>query len=202
MSTAHRIISSIRVPKRAKTQKVFEATRRHAQMPQLSFQTFTEPWGPLLELTCPKLLPGEGCAPYRTVLTTQVTFEGLQAGDVSVIWRTRRRQELADLHSVRNCSGSVSETRMTPGRWTRSWINDHNGPSGASYIRLPPRLPPDEYESDWLAAEGMRALVWGGGRWLRGSSRMLMRHLQARDHGSPSKLQVPGPQISKKPRIL
>lgn len=38
-------------------------------------------------------------------------------------------------------------------------------PVGASYVRLPTALPPDETEANWLTAEGMLGLVWGGGKW-------------------------------------
>ncbi|KAL8738399.1 MAG: hypothetical protein Q9181_000821 [Wetmoreana brouardii] len=85
------------------------------------------------------------------------------------------------------------ETAIRTGSWRYEWAYSNNsryGPSGASYIRLPPRLPPDQTEVDWLNVEGMRALVWGGGNWFTGASSGLSLRKRAAT-------QWPGPQISK-----
>lgn len=104
-----------------------------------------------------------------------------------------RRTTQASL--VGGCSGTVLRTGNTPGTWTYDWIHNFDnvysfGPSGASYIRLSPRLPPGQAEADWLHVEGMKALVWGGGKWITGgASGMLDR--RRKDAGL-----MPRPQIS------
>ena len=56
---------------------------------------------------------------------------------------------------------------------TTAWVYDANsGPvnphvDGASYIKLPTTYPPSQTESNWMAAEGLLALVSGGEKWFK-----------------------------------
>lgn len=50
--------------------------------------------------------------------------------------------------------------------WAESDLVDSLTPAtGASYIEMPTVLPPGEKISDWLDAEGVLGLAWGGGKW-------------------------------------
>ncbi|KAI4179717.1 MAG: hypothetical protein L6R41_007679 [Letrouitia leprolyta] len=72
------------------------------------------------------------------------------------------------------CSGRVLDSRQGPGRWTWTATGDEIEPVttyyrieavGASYIRLPQKLPPDGMFQAAAHVEGVRALAWGGGYW-------------------------------------
>lgn len=41
--------------------------------------------------------------------------------------------------------------------------------TGASYIKLPQKFPPTGADSQWLEAEGIKALILGGRKWVPGS---------------------------------
>ena len=83
-------------------------------------------------------------------------FENLGPLDIASVWARRG--------AVDGCSGRPMETHPGPGDWHYQAYLPTQA-VGASYIRLPGSLPPDETEADWLTAEGMLGLVWGGGRW-------------------------------------
>ena len=72
--------------------------------------------------------------------------------------------------------------------------------AGASFLRLPPRVPPDGRESVWLGVEGLRGFVWGGGKWFAAGSSgkldMLPKRKKRREQGFSEEF-PPGPQISK-----
>ncbi|KAI4110699.1 MAG: hypothetical protein LQ338_008367 [Usnochroma carphineum] len=146
-------------------------------------------------------MPGECCSHPPNLIPVRVDFDNLQVGDVSVVWQRRQHQPNTG-ESIGNCLGSILESRATPGSWSYyslvSLIGFGNEPCGASYIRLPPRLPPDEMEVDWLGVEGMKALVWGGGRWFSGakSKRGVLGGRQTVSSYDKT-VQWPGPQISK-----
>ncbi|KAL8697150.1 MAG: hypothetical protein Q9201_007285 [Fulgogasparrea decipioides] len=152
------------------------------------------PFGFLLDFTCSNLLPGECCAQQRIAHPyISVVFRNLQVGDIAAVWQRERRAPGSQA-LIGDCSGTTMETAMTPGYWSYQWAYSADspyGPSGASYIRLPPRLPPDQTEVDWLNVEGMKALAWGGGKWLAGTPSGLNLRKRA------AKTQWPGPQISK-----
>lgn len=94
---------------------------------------------------------------------TSVRFDNLLVNDVATIWGLRNG--IPDPDPIRDCSGTLIETRTG---MVGSWYYPAPGAQrayGASYIRLPLKLPPDKSESRWLELEGMLGLVWGGGKW-------------------------------------
>ncbi len=96
--------------------------------------------------------------------TIRVVMEHLLIGDIGAIWAIRDQGG----QFVRGCSGQITGTRVGPIRRWDLRLNTEFHPasfSGASYISLPKSLPPSEAESQWLTAEGLRGLVWGGGKW-------------------------------------
>lgn len=132
-----------------------------------TFQAYhpEHPFGAIVTITCSDLLPGECCAQPNVAVATQLVYENLRVGDIAVLWQ---RRQTPDRIVIGECSGQVMMTHSLPGSWRYQWIHGPvilDVPSGASFIRLPPRLPPDQSESDWLSVEGIRALVWGGGKW-------------------------------------
>ncbi|KAI4199566.1 MAG: hypothetical protein LQ350_004519 [Teloschistes chrysophthalmus] len=104
-------------------------------------------------------------------------------------------RQRSDQTIIGECSGQVMMTHNLPGDWRFQWLHAAetlSAPSGASFIRLPPRLPPDQIESDWLSVEGMRALAWGGGKWFAaGSTGSIRSGPHRRTRGRRA-----GPQIS------
>jgi len=91
-------------------------------------------------------------------------MEHLLIGDIGAIWAIRDQGG----QFVRGCSGQITGTRVGPIRRWDLRLNTEFHPasfSGASYISLPKSLPPSEADSQWLTAEGLRGLVWGGGKW-------------------------------------
>ncbi|KAL8764769.1 MAG: hypothetical protein Q9194_006854 [Teloschistes cf. exilis] len=156
------------------------------------------PWGPhdIERTTCLDILPGQCCQHYVYAQTIAVTFDGLQVGDVSVAWGRRTTQ----VAMIGQCTGIVLQTGAGPGTWNYNWAHSYDdvysfGPSGASYIRLPPRLPPGQAEADWLNVEGLKALVWGGGKWVvsGGASGIL----GPRSNDDAEMMMMMRPQISK-----
>lgn len=85
-----------------------------------------------------------------------VMVSRLQPLDVGAIWTRRGR--------IGGCSGIPVATRHGPGSMGYTATGDERA-LGASYIRMPTALPPGEREANWLSAEGMLGLVWGGGKW-------------------------------------
>ncbi|KAL8690549.1 MAG: hypothetical protein Q9218_004026 [Villophora microphyllina] len=129
-------------------------------------------FGSTFTVACIDLLPGECCAQPHIPVATQLAYENLQAGDIAALWRRRRTP---DGSFISGCSGQAMFTHAwsSPGTWRYQWVHGPlalEAPSGASYIRLPPRLPPDQTKSNWLSVEGMRALAWGGGKWFAATS--------------------------------
>ncbi|KAL8627454.1 hypothetical protein Q9189_006831, partial [Teloschistes chrysophthalmus] len=161
-------------------------------------------WTPPDVTTCLDLLPGQCCRNHFYGQHIAVTWHGLQAGDVSVIWGRR----ITRMVMFAGCDGIVLQTGNTPGRWDYNSAHSHPddysfGPSGASYIRLPPKLPPDQLEADWLNVEGMRALVWGGGKWVAssggggGGASGVLGPRSDDDDGAEMMTMMMRPQISK-----
>ncbi|KAL9576819.1 MAG: hypothetical protein Q9212_006792, partial [Teloschistes hypoglaucus] len=149
--------------------------------------------------TCLDLLPGQCCRNPSYAQNIAIIWHGLQLGDVSVTWarRTTRVAMFGD------CSGVVLQRGTTPGTWDYQWAHSHPdvysfGPSGASFIRLPPKLPPGQVEADWLNVEGMRALVWGGGKWIAsGASGSLGPRSDDDDGAEMMMMKMMRPQISR-----
>ncbi|KAL8688745.1 MAG: hypothetical protein Q9218_005421 [Villophora microphyllina] len=146
------------------------------------------------EIRCSNLLPGECCYHYNYAQFISVIFNNLQVGDVTAVWERRT----TDRELIGECSGTPLQTGVTPGTWRYDWTVSLDGPyiasfgpSGASYVRLPPQLPPGQAEANWLNIEGMKALVWGGGAWITRASNTL--GLRSND----VEIQPSGPQISK-----
>ena len=121
-----------------------------------------------ISLTCPHLLPGHCCTAPQTIFRSYsahvVTFQGLQAFDIAAIWRSTALTVASP--TPNGCSGEVWRSKTGPGTW--SWAmweetlrSDSLVPAtGASYIELPRRLPPDAQTSSWLSGEGIFGLVW------------------------------------------
>lgn len=132
-----------------------------------TFQAYhpDHPFGDIVSIVCTDILPGVCCAQPRVAVATQLVYEDLRVGDIAILWQRRQR---SDQSIIGECSGQVMMTHNLPGGWRYQWVHGPDSlgaPSGASFIRLPPRLPPDQTESKWLSVEGMRALAWGGGKW-------------------------------------
>ncbi len=94
-----------------------------------------------------------------------VQFRHLEAYDVAAVWQRNR------LSSFSDCAGIPWQTRWGPGTWRVGLRGlygnevDWRPSSGANYVRLPLRVPPDPKTADWLNLQGMAGLVWGGGQW-------------------------------------
>ncbi|KAI4282031.1 MAG: hypothetical protein L6R38_003251 [Xanthoria sp. 2 TBL-2021] len=114
--------------------------------------------------TCHNLPPGQCCRSFPVASNNYFNpfnpgaadFYHLLPMDVAAVWARRG--------NIRDCSGIPIETRAGPGRWHFESTGDGRA-FGASYVRLPSALPPGETEANWLSAEGMLGLVWGGGKW-------------------------------------
>ncbi|KAL8769213.1 MAG: hypothetical protein Q9209_004714 [Squamulea sp. 1 TL-2023] len=152
--------------------------------------------GSLLAI-CPNIPPGQCCVaqghPGDSFGAWNVKFDYLMAFDIAAVWGHRSVAPGPAGH-IEGCSGTVLGSRGGPGRWT--WyvrnINTRLA-KGASYISLPRNLPPGEAESNWLTAEGMLGLVWGGGRWFTShmvSTQLDSLNLRKRDIRSAKKGQV------------
>ncbi|KAL8932751.1 MAG: hypothetical protein Q9216_006693 [Gyalolechia sp. 2 TL-2023] len=149
---------------------------------------------------CSNLRPGECCLkpPGLIIDPGFTTFTFLSDLDIAFLWQTRHLSP-ARQRTARGCSGLPFRTHMGGTSWTYQWSNSNpfkDGEAsprvaGASYLRLPPRLPPDEEESVWLGVEGLKGFVWGGGKWFVGSSLLPKRQ------DVESNVSFPGPQISK-----
>ena len=124
---------------------------------------------------CPSLLPGQCCMPpptssgYRTFLA--VVFKSLLPQHIAAVWTSRVVPGQENPY-ISGCSGVVLESRAGPGLWTWHTLIEPipKSATGASYIEIPARLPPDSETSHWLDAEGLLGLVWGGGRWFASES--------------------------------
>ncbi|KAL8789290.1 MAG: hypothetical protein Q9213_001213 [Squamulea squamosa] len=160
--------------------------------------------GPLLAI-CPNIPPGQCCVaqghPGDSFGAWTVTFNNLRVLDIAAVWG-HRSVGPGPVGHVEGCSGTVLGSRGGPGRW--NWYVRHINTrmaKGASYISLPKALPPEEAESNWLDAEGMLGLVWGGGKWFTSkavSTQLGSLNVRKRDIRSAKKGQVyarPPPRV-------
>lgn len=152
-----------------------------------------------VQMTCPDLLPGQCCTAPRTTFRSYsahvVSFRGLAPWHIAAIWRSRAQTvgQLDFSTSSTGCSGEVWRSRTGPGTWTwEMWgetdVAESLTPAtGASYIDLPRALPPDEKVSNWLDAQGILGLVWGGGKWFSSpaASRVLGHKSRLRRNSQP-----------------
>lgn len=146
---------------------------------QVSVSLYSGATHPYSSFTCLKLLPGQCClAPgHGWVLRNAqvVTFDHLAPYHIAAVWSPRWQVDRTPTY-IGGCSGIVIASRNGPGTWT--WRGSRapaieegtvyradTGATGASYIEMPQGLPPDSRMSNWLAAEGILGLVWGGGHW-------------------------------------
>ena len=58
-------------------------------------------------------------------------------------------------------------------RWGSTWPDGHEAKgnpqaSGANYLRMPPTVPPDREQVDWMSVQGVKGLIWEGGGWAAG----------------------------------
>ncbi|KAL8811854.1 MAG: hypothetical protein Q9223_001393 [Gallowayella weberi] len=153
---------------------------------------------------CTDLPPGECCVKPRGFIIDPgfVYFADLENLDIALVWRDRRS---GWWRTTDGCSGIPFRSQVGGPTWNYKWANTspfsvsqgEARAAGASYLRLPPKLPPDPTEVNWLGVEGIKGLVWGGGRWF--SSEAGQRHagLWKRQTGSP-----PASQISKNKSVL
>ena len=130
--------------------------------------------------TCENLQPGECCRalPFNILeditnpLITHPWFinvVGLHATDIAALW------EAPGGHP--GCSGRPAFTMTGPGDLFQFDFNVDRTKThrftGASYVTMPTRTPPDEKTSAWLSAEGMFGLVWDGGDWFSAAAKQL-----------------------------
>ncbi|KAL8866693.1 MAG: hypothetical protein Q9174_006147 [Haloplaca sp. 1 TL-2023] len=132
-----------------------------------------------LKYKCLDVPPGTCCALPRlnSIFTTwsldlsaTVTFSQLHTNDLAAVFGVW----YPTAHTPENdaCQGSMGFSRQGPGLW--EWKNPDRrkgiglAAKGASYITLPRILPPNLVMSQWLAAEGILGLIWGGGTWFSG----------------------------------
>ncbi|KAL8714605.1 MAG: hypothetical protein Q9220_001553 [cf. Caloplaca sp. 1 TL-2023] len=128
---------------------------------QVDIITYTAGWRNL----CLNIPPGVCClTPSGTGEPAhRVVYDHLLVGDIATVWGERIQHDTG--RRIRECSGQVLGSGRGPGTFTWHYGNIANRAWGASYVRLPTAVPPDEKTSLWLAAEGMLGLVWGGGKW-------------------------------------
>ena len=137
-----------------------------------------------MALRCVNLQPGHCCRlpTFPNDLFSRVTFRNLEFWDIAAVWSAafppdeqgEQNPGIAGELIRVGCSGHVEESRQGPGDWTWTATGDgiehetmlhRQEATGASYIRLPQRLPPDEAFQADLHIQGIRALAWGGGYW-------------------------------------
>lgn len=128
--------------------------------------------GSVVVATCPDIPPGQCChAPAASHLLGEVTMSNLMASDIGAIWGRRTSPNGYRSWGITGCSSSLVSTRPGPGNWVwKQWDPSARpyplpGVGGASYISLPEKLPPNPLMHQWLSAEGLLGLVWGGGSW-------------------------------------
>ena len=125
--------------------------------------------------TCPSLPPGICCEAISNRPASDnrfvhdnvyyVTFLGMLAGDIGAVWGAHTTAE----GSVRgDCSGRVIETQRGPGDW--QWRGIEAGSewwpaTGAQYVSLPKRLPPDPAANRWMSMQGILEMAYGGSKW-------------------------------------
>lgn len=66
-------------------------------------------------------------------------------------------------------------------------------------------MPPREGDADWLGAEGMLGLVWGGGRWFaKGVVSLAPRGLGRRGvvRGAKGRAYIQAPRRERRPDVL
>ena len=132
-------------------------------------------WINVAVATCPAIPPGICCealrnrpAPGSRFVEDQiyhVTFSGMLAGDIGAVWGPRRTPE-GNLRA--GCSGTVLDTRRGPGDWQWRGLEagqEWQSATGAQYISLPERLPPDPTSSRWMSVQGILRMAYGGGNW-------------------------------------
>ena len=131
-----------------------------------------------------------------------VEFRNLGATDIAAVWGRRSYTTgfwpFTREAEITACSGAVLDSRPGPGDWLSNMTNpDLRQPNyqvghGASYISLPRIVPPVGEVGNWLAAEGILGLVWGGGSWFasQAASAYIQKHLRKRDIRSANKGQV------------
>ncbi|KAL8771266.1 MAG: hypothetical protein Q9209_003171 [Squamulea sp. 1 TL-2023] len=156
---------------------------------------------------CINLPPGECCAaPPSLILDPGVVyFTDLQNLDIAFLWKERRVSWwFAPMRIAHSCSGIPFRSKLGGPSWRYHWFGldqaDSTRAAGASYIRLPPKVPPDPNEVNWLGVEGMKGLVWGGGHWFAnqaGYPRGVSGFMVQRQNYEP-----PGPQISRSRSVL
>ena len=150
---------------------------------QVSVSLYDGATHPQNSITCLNLLPGQCCLPpngQRNLLRNaqMVTFDHLATNDIAAIW-SRRGHVSRSSGYIGECSGVVLASRSGPGLWTWRGRRDPGTEAsiprvgdawatGASYIELPVALPPHSSTANWVAAEGILGLVWGGGSWFAG----------------------------------
>ena len=118
--------------------------------------------------TCPSLPPGICCEALRSRPEDNayyVTFKGMLAGDIGAVWGARTTPE-GNIRAA--CSGTVIDSRRGPGDW--HWRGLEAGSqwrtaTGAQYVSLPKRLPPDPTASRWLSMQGILQMAYGGNKW-------------------------------------
>ena len=130
-----------------------------------------------VSMTCSNLRPGQCCSAPHTSFRSHsahvVSFTGLAPLHIAAIWRSRVRpvSQMDFSTASTGCSSEVWRSRTGPGTWTWEMWGEPEGAgsltpaTGASYIEMPKALPPDDTVSNWLDAEGILGLVWGGGKW-------------------------------------
>ncbi|KAL8841499.1 MAG: hypothetical protein Q9170_000882 [Blastenia crenularia] len=154
---------------------------------------------------CQQLRPGECCSvpPDSFIDPGMLIVEDLQPLDIVFLWKRRR---VSWFQTTRGCSGIPFRRHVGGPRWQYSWAteNAQSGQgdmavTGVSYIRLPPKVPPDPGEVDWLAVEGMKGLVWGGGKWFAnqvGYPPSTTKILRRGEHQAAAAARGAPPQIS------
>ena len=170
-----------------------------------------------IQMICRDIAPGVCCvSPWQDIFGSRmepeglvsydgagvVKFENLHAFDIAAVWGRRSTTTgfwpFTQDAEIRACSGRILESRPGPGDWLLNMSIANNERQtftiahGASYISLPTIVPPKGQVGNWLTAEGILGLSWGGGNWFASlkASQFLQNHLRKRDVRSPNKGQV------------
>ena len=151
---------------------------------------------------CRDIEPGVCCrTPTHGAWFADIT--NLGATDIAAVFEQLPGREPS------GCAGRVLASQAGPGHWNwGTWYNQATWVRGASYIRLPTRLPIRKGQSDWLAAQGMLGLIWDKGSWY--ASEAASSYINSlkldlrRDVRSPDKGQVyamPPPRVAFPDRV-
>ncbi|KAL8811622.1 MAG: hypothetical protein Q9223_000135 [Gallowayella weberi] len=119
--------------------------------------------------------------PFRNYRVAQ--FWGLMPQDEAAVYQPRGGVNWQPGVQYNGCSGRPVDTKFGPGDWQHPEQGTSNVIlSGASYLRLPPRVPGDE--AAWVEKEGVLGMVTASSTWTAKGAGSLAQRLIAQAEAS------------------